>query len=61
MTQLSIIITLLAALAAGSPSRTPISPAQQSHSGDTTSVDQTSKAEPPQEKTGVGEGGWPAF
>ena len=61
MIQLSIMITLLAALAFGNPGRTSVNPAQQSQSRDSTSVDQASKAEPPQENAGGGEGGWPGF
>ena len=61
MTQLSIIFALLAAIALGNATHSGVNPVQQSNSRDGVSLDKVSKAEPPQEQTGVGEGGWPAF
>jgi hypothetical protein len=61
MTQLTIMIALLAALALGDATRSGVSPVQQSNSEDSVAVDQVSKVEPPQEQLGGGEGGWPGF
>jgi hypothetical protein len=61
MNQLLIMIALFAALAFGNATRSGFDPARDSHSGDTISVDQTSKTETPQDKAGGGEGGWPGF
>lgn len=47
MTQIIILIALLAGLALGDPTRSGISPVR--------------KVEPPTQQTGVAEGGWPAF
>ena len=61
MTQLSIMIALLAALALGDPTHSSVSPVQQSNSEDSVAVDQVNKVEPPQELGGGGEGGFPGF
>lgn len=61
MTQLSIIIALLAALALGDASLSGVNPITQSRSEDSISLDKVSKVEPPKEQAGGGEGGWPGF
>ena len=61
MTQLSIMIALLAALALGNATYNSANPVQQSGAGDSVAVDQVNKVEPPQELGGGGEGGFPGF
>ena len=57
MTQLSIMIALLAALAIGNANPNSINHKSQ----DAVSANQVNITEPPQDEAGGGEGGWPAF
>jgi hypothetical protein len=61
MTQLSIMIALLVALAFGNATRSGVDPIQQSRSGDGISPDKVFKGESPKDQLGGGEGGWPGF
>ena len=61
MTQLSIMIALLAALAIGNANPNSVNHGSQSRAEDAVSSNQVSNTEPPQEQAGGGEGGWPAF
>lgn len=64
MTQLSIMIALLAALALGNATRSGVNPSPQSQVSGRYSEKaslQGPKVEPPQNLTGGGETGWPGF
>ncbi len=61
MTQLSIMIALLVALAFGNATRSGVNPIQESDSRDSISQDKVSKGEAPTDQLGGGEGGWPGF
>ena len=61
MTQLSLMIALLAALALGNATSSSLNPIPQSPAEDSISLDKAGKVEPPKEQAGVAEGGWPAF
>ena len=62
MTQLSIMIALLVALAFGNAATySGVNPIHQSRSGDTISQDAGFKGESPKDQLGGGEGGFPGF
>ncbi|HVQ39220.1 MAG TPA: hypothetical protein VMS31_16895 [Pyrinomonadaceae bacterium] len=61
MTQLSIMIALLVALAFGNATRSGVNPIQEPDSGDSISQEKVLKGESPKDQLGGGEGGWPGF
>lgn len=62
MTQLSIMIALLAALALGNATHSGVNTVQPSLSRDSISQEKVNTVEPPaEEQAGGGEGGFPGF